>query len=32
MANFKDYGFNDVIPKPYKMKELSEVVYKVIKG
>jgi PAS domain S-box-containing protein len=31
MANFKDYSFNDVIPKPYKMKELSEVVYKVIK-
>jgi two-component system cell cycle sensor histidine kinase/response regulator CckA len=31
MANFKDHGFNDAIPKAYKIKELSEVVYKVIK-
>jgi len=31
MADYKDYGFNGVIPKPYKIQELSEVVYKVIK-
>ncbi|HFQ80185.1 MAG TPA: PAS domain-containing sensor histidine kinase [Desulfobacterales bacterium] len=32
MANFKEYGFSGVIPKPYKIGELSEVLAEVIKG
>ncbi len=30
MANFREYGFKGVIPKPYKMTEVSEVVHKLI--
>ena len=29
MADFKEYGFKGVVAKPYKLKELSEVVHKV---
>ncbi len=29
MANFREYGFSDVIAKPYRSKELSEVLYRV---
>ena len=32
MANFMEYGFKGVVAKPYKLKELSEVVHKVTKG
>jgi signal transduction histidine kinase/ActR/RegA family two-component response regulator len=31
MANYKDYGFSDVITKPYTVEELSEKLYHVIK-
>ncbi len=31
MADYKDYGFSDVIPKPYTVEELSEKLYHVIK-
>ena len=31
MANFKNYGFDGVLPKPYKVSELSKVVNQVIK-
>jgi len=30
MANYKEHGFLGVIKKPYELKELSEVVYKVV--
>lgn len=30
MANFKDYGFRDVLAKPYRIRELSEVLSRVI--
>jgi len=30
MANFREYGFKNVIPKPYKVSQLSELVYSVI--
>jgi len=30
MANYRDYGFSGVVPKPYKIKELSKVLYEVI--
>ncbi|MFW8600417.1 PAS domain-containing hybrid sensor histidine kinase/response regulator [Desulfobacterota bacterium M19] len=32
MANFKEYGFKGVIPKPYKISELSKILAEVIKG
>jgi CheY-like chemotaxis protein len=32
MANFKEYGFKGSIAKPYKIKEFSEVLHKVIMG
>ncbi len=32
MADFKKYGFTGVITKPFEIKELSEVLHKVIKG
>ena len=32
MANFRDYGFNGVVSKPYTIKTLSEVVHRVITG
>ncbi len=31
MANYKDYGFMGVIPKPYQIKDLGEIVNEVIK-
>jgi len=30
IAQFQDYGFSGVIPKPYEVKDLSEVLHKVI--
>ena len=30
MSNYRDYGFSGVVPKPYEIKELSKVLYKVI--
>ena len=30
MSDYKRYGFCDVIPKPYRIKELSELLNKVI--
>ena len=30
MANYKEYGFNGVIAKPYKMKELSLVLHNIL--
>ncbi len=32
MSNYRRYGFKDVLPKPYEVEELSEVVYRVLKG
>ena len=32
MSNYKDYGFLGVVPKPYKIQELSKVLYKVVKN
>jgi PAS domain S-box-containing protein len=32
MADFKTYGFNGVVTKPYRVKELSEEVQRVING
>ena len=32
MADFKQYGFSGVITKPYEIEDLSELLYKVIKG
>lgn len=32
MANFREYGFQDVIAKPYKISDLSKVLNKVIEG
>ena len=32
MGNFEEYGFKDVIAKPYKVKELSEALHRVIAG
>ncbi|MBF0523759.1 MAG: response regulator [Deltaproteobacteria bacterium] len=29
MANFREYGFVDVLPKPYKLEELSRVLNKI---
>ena len=30
MANFKEYGFRGIIPKPYKMIEVSDILHKLI--
>ncbi len=30
MANYKDYGFKDVVAKPYEIKELSKTLHSVI--
>ena len=30
LAHFKDYGFQGVIPKPYSIEEMSNILYKVI--
>jgi len=32
MANYKEYGFKEVIKKPYKIKLLSEILKKVIQN
>ena len=32
MANFREHGFNGVVAKPYRVKELSDEVYRVING
>lgn len=32
MANYQQHGFKDVVPKPYKIEELSRVLAEVIKG
>ena len=32
MADFSDYGFVDVISKPYKIEELSDLLKKVMRG
>ena len=32
MADYRRYGFRDVLAKPYKLSELSETVHRVIKG
>ena len=32
MSNCRAYGFDAVIPKPYKMQELKEVITKVLNG
>jgi DNA-binding NarL/FixJ family response regulator len=32
MANYRGYGFSGVVPKPYKIKELSKVLYEVVKN
>jgi len=32
MAELREYGFREVIAKPYKMKELREVLHSVIMG
>ncbi|MEA3240899.1 MAG: PAS domain S-box protein [Pseudomonadota bacterium] len=32
MANFADYGFKEVIAKPYKIEELTRVLYEVLQG
>jgi two-component system cell cycle sensor histidine kinase/response regulator CckA len=31
MENYRSYGFKGVLPKPYEVEELSEVIYKVLK-
>jgi hypothetical protein len=30
VANYKEYGFKDVIAKPYEISELDEILQKVI--
>ncbi len=32
MAEYKNYGFDEVAVKPYKIEELSEVLYRMLKG
>jgi len=32
MAGFREYGFNGAIAKPYKIREMSEVLHRVING
>jgi CheY-like chemotaxis protein len=31
MANFREYGFDGMVPKPYKLEELAETLHQVIK-
>ncbi len=31
MAEYKNYGFDEVAVKPYKIEELSEVLYRALK-
>lgn len=30
MANFRSYGFKGIVPKPYRIEELSQVLHEVI--
>jgi len=32
MAEFRKYGFRDVIKKPYRIREISEVIHRVLAG
>jgi len=32
MADFRNYGFSDVIVKPYEVKEVGEVLHRVLGG
>ena len=32
LANFKDYGFKGMIPKPFESRSLSKVLHDVLKG
>jgi CheY-like chemotaxis protein len=32
MAQYRSYGFRDIITKPYQMEDLSEVLHRVIKA
>jgi len=32
MSDFKAYGFSGVVAKPYRIVELAEVIYRVLKG
>ena len=32
MANFSEYGFSEVVPKPYEIQKVGEVVRKVLMG
>ena len=32
LANYREYGFKDIITKPYTPNELREVLYRVLKG
>ena len=32
MANYKEYGFAGVVPKPYRIEELSVAVQKLLRG
>ncbi len=32
MADFRSYGFSEIVPKPYRLEELSKALYKVIAG
>jgi PAS domain S-box-containing protein len=32
MANFREYGFSGVVPKPYKLHELSAILSRILKG
>ena len=32
MANFSEYGFAEVVPKPYEIQKVGEVVRKVLVG
>ena len=32
LAHFKDYGFDGMVPKPYKIEELAETLFQVITG
>ena len=32
LANYREYGFDGIVPKPYKIEELAETLHKVITG
>ena len=32
MTNFKEYGFQGVLPKPYKMKDIEDALFKISSG